>query len=128
MTLPRGLFRALAGIQGGYFLLTGIWPLAHMRSFIAITGPKTDLWLVETVGVLVAAIGLGLLLSAIRDERSLELPVVAVVAAFGLAAVDVIYSTRGIIARIYLADAAVEALFVAGWAIYAFGPSAPSGK
>jgi hypothetical protein len=99
-----------------------------MRSFIAIPGPKTDLWLVETVRVLVAAIGLGLLLSALRGEPTTELPVVAVVSAIELAAVDVIYSTRGVIAKIYLADAAVEALFVAGWALYAFGRSGHSGK
>ena len=59
-------YRVIAGTQGSYFLLTGVWPLLHMRSFLAVTGPKTDLWLVETVGVLVAAIGAGLLLSAAR--------------------------------------------------------------
>jgi hypothetical protein len=35
--------RWLAGLQGAYFLVTGVWPLVHMPSFLAVTGPKTDL-------------------------------------------------------------------------------------
>jgi hypothetical protein len=29
--------------HGGFYLLTGVWPLVHMPSFLAVTGPKTDL-------------------------------------------------------------------------------------
>jgi hypothetical protein len=112
-------YRILAGIQGSYFLLTGVWPLLHMSSFLAVTGPKTDLWLVETVGTLVAAIGAGLLLSAIRATQGLEIPFIAVVASLGLMAIDVIYVSRGVISKIYLADAVPEILFVAAWISYA---------
>jgi hypothetical protein len=112
-------YRILAGIQGSYFLLTGVWPLLHMSSFLAVTGPKTDLWLVETVGTLVAAIGAGLLLSAIRATQGLEIPIIAVLASLGLMAIDVIYTSRGIISNIYLADAVPEILFVAAWISYA---------
>jgi hypothetical protein len=45
----------LAARQGVYYLLTGVWPLPSIGSFQRVTGPKTDLWLVRTVGVLVAA-------------------------------------------------------------------------
>jgi hypothetical protein len=48
-----------ATTQAAYYLMTGLWPLFHRRSFEAVTGPKTDYWLVRTVGVLVAAIGGG---------------------------------------------------------------------
>jgi hypothetical protein len=113
-------YRAIAGIQGSYFLVTGVWPLLHIRSFVAVTGPKTDLWLVETVGVLVAAIGAGLLLSAARGTQAIELALIAAFAAIGLAAIDVIYVTRGVIFRIYLMDAALEAVFILAWAVYAF--------
>ena len=34
--------------QGAYYALTALWALVHVRSFQAITGPKTDLWLVKT--------------------------------------------------------------------------------
>lgn len=47
--------RTLAFLQGTYYLLTGVWPFASMGTFLAVTGPKTDLWLVRTVGALVAA-------------------------------------------------------------------------
>jgi hypothetical protein len=81
MNASLTVYRAIAGTQGTYFLLTGVWPLLHMRSFLTVTGPKTDLW---------------------------------------LAAIDVIYVTRGVISRIYLADAALEALILMAWAVYAF--------
>jgi hypothetical protein len=34
----------VALVQGVYFLLTGVWPIVHLPSFLAVTGPKTDLW------------------------------------------------------------------------------------
>ena len=118
MNTRHAAYRVIAATQGSYFLLTGVWPLLHMRSFLAVTGPKTDLWLVETVGVLVAAIGAGLLLSAARGSQVFELALIAVLAAIGLAAIDIIYVTRGVIAKIYLADAALEAIFIVAWAIF----------
>jgi hypothetical protein len=32
---------AVALIQGVYFVATGVWPLVSIRTFMAITGPKT---------------------------------------------------------------------------------------
>jgi hypothetical protein len=34
--------------------MTGLWPLVSIGTFQQVTGPKTDLWLVKTVGVLIA--------------------------------------------------------------------------
>ena len=65
MTANR-LARGLVGVQGGYDLLSGAWPLVSLASFEAITGPKTDDWLVHTVGALVIAVGLALLVAARR--------------------------------------------------------------
>src|SRR5690606_42098076 len=56
----------LLRLQGGYFVLTGIWPLVHIPSFLQVTGDKAELWLVETVGCLMIAIGLALLTSRPR--------------------------------------------------------------
>ena len=33
--------------QGALYVVTGVWPLLHMASFEAVTGPKTDDWLVR---------------------------------------------------------------------------------
>jgi hypothetical protein len=53
MVSQRSVLRA----QGGYYLVTGLWPLVHLASFEAITGPKVDDWLVRMVGLLAAVIG-----------------------------------------------------------------------
>ena len=107
---------SVARVQGAYFLATGVWPLISRRSFEAVTGPKTDFWLAQTVGVLVAGIG-GVLLLADRKYRvTPELRVLGVASACGLGLVDAVFSMRGRISKVYLADALVEAVLVAGWA------------
>lgn len=116
MSLPlRAPWPRLARAQGLYFALTGLWPLVSMRSFEAVTGPKTDRWLVRTVGVLVAVAGASLLVASRRPRTPVESAVLAVGAATGLATIDAVYATRGRIARVYLLDAVVEALLVVGW-------------
>lgn len=60
-------------IQALYFFLTGIWPLVHLKSFMAITGEKTDIWLVHMVGLLAMSIGINLYLT----KRDLPLAVVS---------------------------------------------------
>jgi hypothetical protein len=105
----------IALIQGLYFLLTGIWPIVDIESFLVVTGPKVDLWLVKTVGVLVAVIG-AVLLSASRSRRiTNEIVLLAAGSALGLAIIDVVYARR--ISPIYLADAAAELGLVALWAV-----------
>ncbi|MGI9180351.1 MAG: hypothetical protein ACR2H9_07630 [Longimicrobiaceae bacterium] len=105
----------LALLQGAYYTATGLWPILHMRSFEQVTGPKTDDWLVKTVGGLIAVLGGTLLTSALRDAPSRDLATVAVGSAAALTAVDVIYVAQGRISRIYLLDAAVESALIAGW-------------
>ncbi|MFH5804425.1 hypothetical protein ACG2DA_10255, partial [Alienimonas sp. DA493] len=63
--MSRWARRLLVG-QGLYYVATGVWPLVHIRSFEFVTGPKTDDWLVQTVGALVLAIGGTLLYGARR--------------------------------------------------------------
>ena len=101
----------MLGIQACYYVATGVWPLLHRRSFEAVTGPKVDFWLVRTVGVTVAAIGVGLALSTGRGRLSEELRVTAVLAAAGLGAIDTVYVARRRISPVYLLDAVAEAVF-----------------
>jgi hypothetical protein len=102
------MLRKLALTQGLFYLATGIWPLLDVVSFQLVTGPKTDLWLVRTVGVLVAVVG-GVLLLSYRSRRVTdELIVLAMGCALGLAAIDLVYSLSGRISAVYLADAAAE--------------------
>lgn len=110
------LFRWVALGQGLYFILTGLWPLLSMRTFQLVTGPKTDRWLVNTVGVLVLTIGAVLTRAAFRDRVAPDLPLLAMGSAAGLAGIDVIYVARRRIARIYLLDALAEATLLGLWA------------
>lgn len=100
--------------QGGYYVATGIAPFVSRRAFAAVTGPKREWWLVESVGGLVTAIGLGFLTAAARDRVTPDLTLIAAGSAASLAAVDVVYVARGRIRPTYLLDAAAELAFLAG--------------
>ncbi len=113
---PERLVTAVALAQGGYFALTGLWPLVSMRTFERITGPKVDRWLVQTVGVLVLAVGASLGLAGARRRVTPELALLAAGSAAGLAAIDIIYVARRRIAPVYLLDALAEGALLLGWA------------
>lgn len=111
---PRSV-TCLALLQGIYFAATGIWPLFSIDTFQMVTGPKADLWLVQTVGVLIAVIGGVLLVAAWRRSATAEVVLLALGSAAALGAVDVVFVVRQVIAPIYLLDAVAEALLVLMW-------------
>ena len=103
--------------QGAFYLATGVWPLLHLGSFEAVTGPKTDDWLVRTVGVLVAVIGFVLLMAVRRGRVTPEIVLLGAGSAAGLAAIDVVYVLAHVISPIYLLDAAAELGLASAWAV-----------
>jgi hypothetical protein len=111
------MLQALAIVQGFYYLLTGVWPLVHMPSFVWITGPKLDVWLVRTAGVLITAISLPLIVAGFRDNVTPEIVLLAVGAAAGLTFIDVYYSLKGVISKVYLVDAVPEVILIILWCI-----------
>lgn len=102
-------------IQGVYFGVTGIWPLVSIGTFQKVTGPKKDLWLVRTVGVVIAVIGIVLVMAGWRSSVTPEIAVLAIGSALGLGLIDVFYSSIGTISKIYLLDAVAEAILIALW-------------
>jgi hypothetical protein len=116
IVVERNLLPKLALAQGLFYLATGVWPLIDIVSFQLVTGPKTDLWLVRTVGVLVSVVG-AVLIAASRTRRiTPEIVMLAVGSALGLAAIDLRYALAGRISAVYLADAVVEiGLSLAWW-------------
>lgn len=112
---PASTKAGVAVLQGSYFLATGVWPLVSRRSFERVTGPKVDFWLARTVGVLVGSVGAVLLVGARRRRVDFELELLGATSAAGLAAIDVIFSARGTISKIYLLDAAIEGALVLAW-------------
>jgi hypothetical protein len=104
---PRALV-VLAALQGVFYVATGVWGLVDLASFQAVTGPKTDLWLVRTVAVLVLVVGSVLLVAAARLRVTFELILLAVGCALGLAAIDAVHVAAGTIGWVYLLDAVAE--------------------
>jgi len=98
----------LAAAQGFYYFATGLWPLVHMRSFLAVTGPKTDLWLVQVVACLVLVMGIVFLVGALRSVLSLEIGILMLGTSLALGLIDVVYVTKGVLPPIYLADSIEE--------------------
>src|SRR4051795_11812907 len=94
--------------HGAYYVATGVAPFVSRRAFEAVTGKKREWWLVQTVGVVVTAVGGGIVAAAARDRVTPEIAVIAAGCAGGLAAVDVVYVARGRISPAYLADAAAQ--------------------
>jgi hypothetical protein len=108
--------RQVAAAQAAFYAATGVWPLVAPRAFQRATGPKADMWLAKTVGLMVSVSAAALASAARHDRVTPELRLLGAGAAASLAAVDVWYVARGRIAPVYLIDALAEAALVAAWA------------
>ncbi len=112
---PGGTLPKLALAQGIFYVVSGVWPLLDIVSFQLVTGPKTELWLVRTVGVLVTVIGAVLLLAWRSGRITPEVMLLAGGSALGLASIDLLYALSGTISAVYLADAVAELALVLLW-------------
>ncbi|MEN9936885.1 MAG: hypothetical protein RLZZ387_3464 [Chloroflexota bacterium] len=119
--------RAVAVAQGIFYFVTGVWPLVHMRSFEAVTGPKTDRWLVKTAGVLITVVGAVVALAGARRRVTPEVRLLAVGSALGLTSIDVVYVARRRITPVYLLDAVAELALVGWWAAAGSGTQNATG-
>ena len=108
MASSLGDERTALTVQGGYYVVTGVAPFVSRRAFEAVTGPKTEWWLVETVGAIVTAVGAALLSGARSGRITPELRGLAAGCAASLAAIDTVYVARRRIAPTYLLDAVAQ--------------------
>jgi hypothetical protein len=113
----RALRRLTAYTQAGFYTVTGVWPIFDMRTFQAVTGPKTDHWLVKTVGACVAVVGGVVGLAASRNRITPEIALLGAGTAAALTGIDLVYVAKGRISKIYLLDAAAESALIAMWAL-----------
>jgi hypothetical protein len=97
----------------------GLWPLVAMPSFLAVAGPKTDLWLVRTLGLLVVVIALVLLRAARSGKVSDDVALLGAASALAFACLDVVFVSTRDVPSVYLLDAIPEILLVAGWGLAA---------
>ncbi|RAU83436.1 hypothetical protein [Pontibacter arcticus] len=105
----------IAKLQGIYWAVTGIWPLLHMYSFLWVTGPKTDLWLVRTVALLLTVIGLVLLCAGIRRNVTTEIKWLGIGGAASMAFIDFYYALQNVIRDVYMLDGVAELLLILLW-------------
>lgn len=105
----------MARAHGLFNVVNGLWPLLHMRSFEAVSGRKTDRWLVRTVAGLLVTIGVAQLRAGRSPDAVAQARLTGVGTALTLVAVDVYYVGTGRIPRVYLLDAAMEVGWLAAW-------------
>jgi hypothetical protein len=122
---PSEAFRTVLRAQAAYYAFTGVWPIIHIGSFEAITGPKLERWIVRTLGGAVAVIGASLWTAARRFDPGPETTVLAVGSAAALGTSDAIYALKGRISPVYLTDAAVQAALIAALARTRRRPAVP---
>jgi hypothetical protein len=103
------VLRAPIRAQGLYYTVTGVWPVVHMRSFIALTGDKRERWLVQTFGILTAAIGYSLL----RGTPTRATARLGWSAAAAIGVPDVAYWARGTLPLPCLLDGVAQLCFAA---------------
>lgn len=100
-------------IQGLYYFVTAAWPLVHVRSFEAVTGPKLEHWLLNTVAMMILCSSFVFISAGLSPFRpGKETLILAFSNALGLVAIDIIYSLKNVIRKVYLLDAAAEGALI----------------
>lgn len=100
-----------------YYLVTALWALAEIDSFMKVTGPKTDIWLVKTVAVLLLAISCSFIAAFVTNNFSTPVLTLAVGCCVVLIVIDYYYVAKGTISGIYLLDALAEFCLLIAWII-----------
>src|SRR5687768_12264116 len=104
----KKLYKAVLWTQSLYSLVTAGWALVDIESFMNITGPKTDIWLVKTVSVLLIPISLCFIVSALVKSHPLPVIIMGLTFSAGLASIDFYYTTNETIKWVYAADGVAQ--------------------
>jgi hypothetical protein len=107
--------QSVARAHGLFNVAGGLWPLVSLRSFEKVFGPKTDDWLVYTVGGLLVSAGWVQLSADDSPEGHRLARRLGLGTALTLLAIDLIYVPVGRIRGTYLIDAAAEIAWIAAW-------------
>jgi hypothetical protein len=110
------LFRSLLWIQSIYTLVTGLWPIIDIESFMVVTGYKTDQWLVKTVGALLIPVAVCMITHLFIPTDHRPVLLLALGTALAFLCIDFYYALNDVISDIYLADGVLQAAFFIAWA------------
>lgn len=105
-------FNTIPFLQAVYYLLTAVWPLIHIESFMFVTGPKTDIWLVKTVSLLLLPYSLLLVYLTVSPKKNLIIMVAILLCCLSLIIIDLYYYFRKVIKWVYLIDCFFQAFFL----------------
>lgn len=111
----QGFVRNMSLVQGLYFFVTGLWPILDITTFMEVTGPKNDIWLVKMVGALTVAISLLLLVIAKRRHITIESLILILGSSVSYLTIDLYYSLNKVISYIYLGDAVIQVIILFTW-------------
>jgi hypothetical protein len=110
--------------QGVFYVVTGLWPIIHLRSFEKFTGRKQQRegLLAQSMGGLIAAVGVALIAGSLEERPSRALKWLGMGSAIALGVADLVFARRGLVrhtseTKSYFADAAAEGAAIAGWII-----------
>lgn len=109
------LYRNIIKIQGIYILITAVWALLDIESFMLVTGYKTDVWLVKTVSLLLMSVALTLLSFLFVPSHPWTAGILGGTSAAALMMIDFYYGLTGVISPVYMIDGVVEFGFVVIW-------------
>ena len=109
------MMRWLIHFQSFYYAVAALWALVDINSFMLVTGPKTDVWLVKTVSWLLLIIAATLQMAYYFQEINRSITFLASFSAIVLGGVDLYYWLQGTISPVYLLDALIEFLVLALW-------------
>jgi hypothetical protein len=105
----RPPLRAALRLQAAYYLVTGVWPFAHRRSFERLVGPKHDVFQLESTSALFLAVGAALAVAARSDRVPQAARALGVLAPLAAVGVELRHLPR--IPKWFLLDTATQAAF-----------------
>ena len=103
--------RRILQYQSVYYLITGLWPIVHFRSFRWVVGPKPDRFQLYTTTLLIVVIGTVLGLGARRRGPDAAIPTLGALSAGAFIGVELAYIDK--IRKVFLLDMLAEALIAA---------------
>jgi len=115
----RKIYVSLLLVQGLYTCFTALWGLLHIDSFMQVTGPKTDIWLVKTVSAVLLCIGISMLSEVVNKTIAVPLMLLFSLQSIALATVDFYYTAADRIWEVYKLDGLAQVLFATIW-LYLF--------
>lgn len=107
----RRIILYILTFQGVYYLVTALWPVINLESFLLFVGPKPDRFIFWTVDLLIIAIGSTILLG-VRNSDQGTTTFLGIISAIAFMTVELIFA--GKISPFFWVDFTIESLIFLG--------------